>query len=122
MKGYEIGDIFTGHMTNSHRANFFQQFEEYIQQQRQGKCQVYWGKHACHEQHGPNHPPEHRCRCGTVPFPWSVLWGNHLNAREIAQIPERQEELRKVENRYSWHDEFDKKGNYRPNRRRGNQK
>lgn len=116
MKGHEPGDIFTGHLVNSHRANFFHQYEEYFNSTRKGKCRVYWGKHACADTRG-NHEI-HTCGCGDHPNPWSVWWGEDLKETEVNQLPVRRMWLQEIERVYSHNDDFDKSGVYRPNRKR----
>lgn len=112
----DSGELFVGKIVGSRKTNFFQLFSDFMMQQRQGKCRVYWGKHACNLTTG-HLAEEHVCFCGCSPDYYSVLWGPDMSEWETALHEQRLVALEKVERSYSWHDEFDKWGNYRPGKR-----
>jgi hypothetical protein len=107
----------TGRNVNFFPSSWFQEFRTYIEAQRQGKCDVHWGRHSCDHDSGHNNQ-WHHCRCGASPDVTSVLWGGNLNKQEIAETNIRQKRLAKREEIESWADPFDKSGNYNPNRKR----
>lgn len=112
----EVGELFVGHAVGTRQTTMFDMYADYIAKQRLGKCRVYWGRHSCDLTSG-HYNECHKCICGCTPEYYSVLWGDDLTEKDLAENPFRLKALEKVERVYSWHDDFDKWGNYRPNKR-----
>jgi hypothetical protein len=112
----EDGELMRGKRANS-RLDFMTALSDFINEQRLGKCQVFWGRHACNipRNHGPH---QHRCCCNNTPQYYSVLWGDDLTQAEINNRPHCQKDLAAVEKLASYADDFDTTGQYRPNRQR----
>lgn len=115
----EAGEMFVGRVVNKRRITLFDMYAEYIALQRLGKCKVYWGRHACNNDSGHLNE-QHKCICGCTPEYYSVLWGEDLTEKDKADNPIHLKALEKVERLFAWHDDFDKWGNYRPDKRGAN--
>jgi hypothetical protein len=114
----EIGEMMRGKRANSSQ-DFITALSDYIHEQRLGKCQVFWGRHACDKRPDSGDTPhQHRCKCDATPQPHSVLWGPDMLASEITNRPHCQVDLAAVEKMASYADPFDNKGRFRPERQR----
>lgn len=102
MKGTRVGS----------RDDVAAKFNDALVEYRSGKCQVYWGFHACdRDKHHTS--GMHQCSCGECPHDYSVLWGEDLTQDEVRYMPKRQQKLMYVEQYLSMIDEFDTNGKYR---------
>jgi len=108
-----------GKRVGAFSPDLIRQYTDWYLEQRLGKCDVYWGRHACnrprgHDNDGEPYPTHaHECKCGNHPEPFSVVWGRDISDAEQEDLQYCREELAWHEAQLSRYDEFDKFGNYR---------